>query len=324
MTRPIRIAQIADIHLGAALTGIESDDGAPVVDPVETAYLAFVRLLGAVHRANVDGVVIAGDVFDRSVRSDRALQTFQCALDEFHDAGLPTAIISGNHDVDAQLARRVRVASSAQWLDDEEPHTVIWDQLGIALHGQSVGHHNEHRDLADGYPPPVAGLINIGVLHTSLHGRWSRRDCAPTSLSTLERAGYDAWALGHVHQRKRLATTPFITYSGSVHARRPSETGGHGFVVLEFGAGNSVTPIDTAPVRYETAAIAGPDPTDTEISNLRTQLSIAALAPELVPELVVITVPDHTSETGIEQTRAAAAPYGNVLVRAKSIGVLQP
>lgn len=321
MTRPLRIAQIADIHLGAALTGIESDDGLAVLDPVETAYQAFTRLLAAVHQADVDGIIIAGDVFDRSVRSDRALETFQHALDDFHDAGLPTVIISGNHDVDARLACRVHISSSARWLDETQPHTVTWDHLGIALHGQSVGHRDEHRDLAAEYPEPLAGLINIGVLHTSLHGRWSRRVCAPATLASLHEAGYDAWALGHVHQRKQLAMTPFITYSGSAHASRPTETGGHGFVVLEFGAKRSITPVDTAPVRFEAAAIAGPDPTAAEVSALRALLVSTA---EISPDLLVITTPKHTSVAGIEQIRALAAPYANALVRAKPIGVLQP
>lgn len=320
MTGSVRIAQIADIHLGAAVTGLESADGTPVLDPVETAYEAFRRLLEAVRQADVDGVIIAGDIFDRAVTSDRAVTTFQQALDDFHDANLPTVIISGNHDIDARLAHRVRLAPTARWLDDTEPHTVFWDQLGIAVHGQSVGQRDEHRDLAAGYPEPVTDLINIGVLHTSLQGEWSRRVCAPTALATLTDFGYHAWALGHVHERRQLATTPSVTYSGSVHASRPAETGGHGFIVLQFGPERSVTPIDTAPVRFETAAIAGTDPTRSEVDELRALL-VATARPAL--DLLVITIPEHTSPDGIALVRELTEPFGNVLVRVKAAGRLR-
>ncbi len=58
------------------------------------------------------------------------------------------------------------------------------------------------------YPPATPGYFNIGVLHTSLTGRDGHDVYAPCSVEDLERAGYDYWALGHIHQREVVLGAP--------------------------------------------------------------------------------------------------------------------
>ena len=40
----------------------------------------------------------------------------------------------------------------------------------MALHGPGFVHREMPEDLVPGYPEPIEGLFNIGVLHTSLTG----------------------------------------------------------------------------------------------------------------------------------------------------------
>ena len=48
------------------------------------------------------------------------------------------------------------------------------------------------------------------MLHCSVEGSPTQDRYAPCSLDDLRAAGLDAWALGHVHERRILARHPFI------------------------------------------------------------------------------------------------------------------
>ena len=51
------------------------------------------------------------------------------------------------------------------------------------------------------YGAPVEGAVNIGIMHTSLAGAAGHDLYAPCSVADLHGAGFDYWALGHVHKR---------------------------------------------------------------------------------------------------------------------------
>lgn len=217
----VRVAHLADLHLG---TTKNSAPGS------EASYAVFEAAVQRILDGGFDGVIVAGDVFDRSAHGHHALRTFQAALDDWHDAGLPTAIISGNHDAETDLPARVTLPPSAHWFAAEHPETIVWEHTGTALHGQSIRERDDLRDLAAGYPAAVPAMVNIGILHTSLDGSRSRRVCAPASLATLDAAGYDYWALGHVHAR--LALDDRVAYAGSVYGRA-SDAGAHSHLEVE-------------------------------------------------------------------------------------------
>lgn len=252
---PIRLAHLADLHIGSALRGLEHYPGAPEIDPHEAPYEALRAVVRRIVEdvAGYDAVLVAGDVFDRRHADARALAACQDALGAFHEAGLRTVVVSGNHDAETLLPHKLHLPPSVCWLGADAPESVSWPHLGITVHGQSVAEPDERHDLASGYPPRVPGTVNMGLLHTSLHGEWSRAVCAPTDVSTLERAGYDYWALGHVHHRRNAGSTGFAVYPGNTHARGPGEPGGRGFTELSVGEDGriGIRPVDTAPVRYE-------------------------------------------------------------------------
>jgi len=229
-----RVALVSDVHLGAARHGVGGADAAS-----DAAYGAFARLQSTLLAAEPEVVLLAGDLFDRHDTSERALRTalgFVRALDA---TGIPLVAIGGNHDAESPLpARLVReLPPDARWLSSEAPETV--HVAGLAVHGQSVGSRDEARDLAAGYPDPVPGVVNIGLLHTSLTGRWSRRACAPTELATLVARGYRMWGLGHVHERIRLSDDPLVLYPGSLLAEHPAGRAARGFMLLEVAAERS-------------------------------------------------------------------------------------
>ncbi|MFE3254889.1 exonuclease SbcCD subunit D [Nocardia sp. NPDC059091] len=244
----IRLAHVADIHLGARLRAVPDYPGCPAIDPVEDAYAAFAALLQRILDERYDGVLLAGDLFDRHEATPRALATAEQALADLHDAGIPVALIWGNHDAESTLPQHLRLPPTTWLAPAGNPATHHWPDLGIALHAQSIAARDDLRDLAVGYPTPLAAATNIALLHTSLTGEHSRRACAPTTLATLAAHGYDYWALGHVHQRTHLGPA---SYAGSPHPARKSETGPRGYLELRLSGTFTTHPVDTSPVIRE-------------------------------------------------------------------------
>lgn len=94
----VRILHTSDWHLGRSLHRVSLAD----------AQAAFVdHLVETVRRQAVDVVVVAGDVYDRAVPPLTAVQLFDDALHRLAAAGVPTVMISGNHD----SARRLGVGA---------------------------------------------------------------------------------------------------------------------------------------------------------------------------------------------------------------------
>lgn len=316
---PIRVAHLADLHIGSALRGLADYPGAPAIDRREAPYEA---LSAAVHRiveGGYDAVLIAGDVFDRRHTDARALAACQDALGAFHEAGLHTVVVSGNHDAETPLPHKLNLPPSVRWLGADAPESVTWPDLGITVHGQSVAVPDERRDLAAGFPRAIPGAVNIGLLHTSLHGAWSGRICAPSDPRTLARAGYDYWALGHVHHRLVPGSGAFAVYPGNTHARGPGESGGRGFTELliegpaaDPGPGGDrprigILPVETAPVRYETLHLPHPQTAEADLRD-----RFAAVPERPAGGAVVWTLSAATPPGLLHEARALAGPAAMV------------
>lgn len=257
------LAHVADVHLGARLRGMPHYPGAPDIDPVELAYAAFDAMVASVLNGRYDGVLLAGDLFDRGVPDSRALDAANDAFAAFDDAGLPVAMVLGNHDVESALPRHLRLPPGAWLAPADGARTVRWPDAGVAVHGRSIADPSEPDDLTDAYPAREKDFWNVGLLHTSLAGDRSKRVLAPTTVANLERIGYDYWALGHVHQR--IADSARVAYAGSVHPSRRPELGPRGHLRVELLGQRTpqLTPIDTSPVvREKLIAQSGDDVAD--------------------------------------------------------------
>jgi DNA repair protein SbcD/Mre11 len=196
------VVHTADLHI----------DGP--ADRTRATRRAVVRLVDFVLAARADLLIIAGDVFDRTADSAAAGRFFASEMGRLGDAGITVLAVAGNHDVCCPLA--TSYSRHVRWFPTDAPDTVVRDDIGVAVHGQGLADPIEPSDLVAGFPAPIPGHLNLGVLHTSLDGATSRTICAPTSVDRLASAGYDYWALGHVHERRVLATDPWIAYAGSL------------------------------------------------------------------------------------------------------------
>ncbi|MBO0915756.1 exonuclease SbcCD subunit D [Streptomyces laculatispora] len=94
----MKILHTSDWHLGRSFHRVSLLDA-------QAAYLD--HLVATVHDHEVDVVLVSGDVYDRAVPPLSAVQLFDDALHRLAAAGVPTVMISGNHD----SARRLGVGA---------------------------------------------------------------------------------------------------------------------------------------------------------------------------------------------------------------------
>jgi DNA repair exonuclease SbcCD nuclease subunit len=182
-------------------------------------------------------LLCAGDVIDGWCRDHRVGLVLVHELLRLHDSGCEIALLLGNHDVRTRVMNPLLLPERARVLGRFAPETRVLDRLGIALHGWSFPEPDAPTDVAALYPAPLAGLLNIGMLHTSAEGRNGHADYAPCSRRTLRRHGYDYWALGHVHAREVIATEPWIVFPGNLQGRGPRESGPKGATLVRVCGG---------------------------------------------------------------------------------------
>ena len=91
----MKLIHLSDIHLGKRVNEFSMlEDQAHILK----------KILAVVDEENPDGVLIAGDVYDKSVPSTEAVQLFDDFLVRLAERKLPVFIISGNHDSPERLS----------------------------------------------------------------------------------------------------------------------------------------------------------------------------------------------------------------------------
>lgn len=232
----VKFIHAADIHLDSPLRGLERYEGVPSLARSATRD-ALERLVELALDEQVSFVLLAGDLYDGDWRDYSTGLYFRRQMNRLREAGIRVFWIRGNHDAASQIALRLTLPEHVRELSCAEPETVILDELGVALHGQGYAQRAVTDNLARTFPPPIPGMVNIGLLHTALEGREGHEPYAPCTAEELVNKGYDYWALGHVHAREVVHQEPWIIYPGVLQGRHIRETGPKGctLVTLEHG-----------------------------------------------------------------------------------------
>ena len=261
----MRFLHIADVHLDTSFENRSPQLRSRLRDASRTA---FRRAVDLALREEVDALLIAGDLFDNDRLTLQTEGTLLRQLNRLRDAGVQVVYATGNHDPGGKGLR----AHSLPWPDnvsavtDGTPRRIevrgrAGDLVGIVT---AAGHFSsrETADLSRAFPAPEGALPEIALLHTQVKdalGAESHEPYAPSELSRLEGAGFDYWALGHVHLRQSLSDDPPIRYPGNAQGRNPRETGGKGGLLVEIAKGRSPTVEfrSLSPLRWEVLEVAG-------------------------------------------------------------------
>lgn len=276
----ITFLHAADLHLDSPLRGLERYEGAPVDELRGATRAAFDNLVNHAIDSAVDLVLLAGDIYDGDWRDYQSGLFFNARLARLNDAGIAVVMIRGNHDAASRISKSLRLPPRCHDLRTDEPQSVVFDDLGVVVHGQGYATQAVSADLAATYPAAVPSLFNIGLLHTSMDGREGHAPYAPTSLATLVSRGYDYWALGHVHQREVLHARPWVVFSGNLQGRHARETGAKGCteVVVEDGVVLSVEALALDVVRWAQVEVdaSSVGSIDAMLDRVRAALEVAA------------------------------------------------
>jgi DNA repair exonuclease SbcCD nuclease subunit len=227
-----RFLHAADLHLDSPLRGLDAASGAPAQRIREATRQALDNLVELAIAEQVAFVVVAGDLYDGDWQDYRTGQKLVGALGRLTRAGIRVLAIRGNHDAESVLTRNLRLPDGARLLRADRPETVVLEEFGAAVHGQSFARRAVLDNLARSYPAPVPGLFNIGLLHTAATGYEGHETYAPCSTEQLAGHGYDYWALGHVHERRVLSQDPWVVFPGNIQGRHVNEPGSKGAALV--------------------------------------------------------------------------------------------
>lgn len=259
----MKLIHAADLHLDSPLRGLSTRSRA-ALERVRTATRrAFASLVELCVSERAGLLLIAGDVYDGDWRDYSTGLFFAHQMARLRDAGVKVVMIRGNHDAASQITKSLRLPDNVVELPAKHAQTLTLDALGVAIHGQSFANRAVTENLAQAYPQRVPGLVNIGLLHTSVTGRSGHEPYAPCSLADLRSKDYDYWALGHVHAQEILSRAPesWVAFSGNLQGRHARETGPKGALLVGYSSSGieSVEPcyVDVARYAHVTLDVSG-------------------------------------------------------------------
>jgi DNA repair protein SbcD/Mre11 len=269
----MRIIHTSDWHLGRRF------EREPLVDD----QLAFLQwLAGLVADRQIDLVIVAGDIYDRSQPAEDAVALLDQGLDSLRAAGAEVALISGNHD----SARRLGFGAARQALGgvhvfaDEhappvptvltaagehialvavpflDPHVVSSPGPDDDGPTRPASHQSVLADALDAGRRSLAMLDpmpSIAICHAWVSGAGlsdSERTLAIGGADQVDPAvlaGFDYVALGHLHRPQRIGGSESVAYSGSPLPYSFSEDHPKSVRMLEITGGHLVG-VCTVPV----------------------------------------------------------------------------
>lgn len=212
----MKFAHLSDLHLGKRIYEFSMiKDQEYILD----------KIIEIITEEQVDGVLIAGDVYDKSVPSAEAVLLFDSFLTRVSMEKIPVYIISGNHDSTERLSfgshmfRSSGIYISRIYDGDTKP-VILEDDYGKVniyllpfLKPASVRHALEREDIT-GYQEAVEAAVgklainteerNILVAHQFVTGagRSDSEEVCVGGVDNIDRSvfqDFDYVALGHIH-----------------------------------------------------------------------------------------------------------------------------
>lgn len=233
----MKLLHLGDLHLGRSLGDF---------DLIEDQKYILKQILDIIKEKKVDGVLIAGDVYDRAIPTEGAVNLLDEFIKDLSQEKVATYIISGNHDSDDRLnfgsslfeAGGIFIASR---FDGTMKKFTAADDAGevniylLPFVKASQVKHFYPDETIENYEDAVRVIIensqvdysqrNICVAHQFVAGTEDPKTAGSETIATLnvglvEKIGYnifenfDYTALGHIHSPQRIGAE-HIRYSGS-------------------------------------------------------------------------------------------------------------
>ena len=233
----MKLIHLGDLHLGRSLGEF---------DLIEDQKYILGQILDLIDKEKVDAVLIAGDVFDKSIPSEAAVNLLDSFLKDLVSRNVKVFMISGNHDSDDRLNygkwtfEKQGVYISAIYDGELDCH-VLKDgdtEINIYMLPFVKASHVRHvypDETIDTYEDAVRLVIdkagideskcNIVIAHQFVAGKEDpllsgSESIGTQNVGTVEKVGYDCFskfdyvALGHIHSAQKVGRD-LCRYSGT-------------------------------------------------------------------------------------------------------------
>ncbi|MBR1865744.1 MAG: exonuclease SbcCD subunit D [Lachnospiraceae bacterium] len=101
----MRLIHLADLHIGKRVNEFPM---------IEDQRYVLEQVLEVLEKRQVDGVILAGDIYDRQIPPAEAVQLLDWFLTELADRQVPVYMVSGNHDSGERLAFGAKLLERSQ------------------------------------------------------------------------------------------------------------------------------------------------------------------------------------------------------------------
>ena len=227
----MKFVHLSDLHIGKRVNEYSM---------LEDQEYILAQILDVIDKAAVDAVIIAGDVYDKSVPSAEAVELFDDFLVKLATRKLPTFVISGNHDSPERIAFGGRLMTGSKiymspvYNGKTEPVT-LEDEFGEIniymlpfVKPANVRRFYPDSEIAS-YTDAIKVAVenmdidtkkrNILVTHQFVTGadRTESEDISVGGTDNVDVtafADFDYVALGHIH-RAQKCTFETVRYSGT-------------------------------------------------------------------------------------------------------------
>lgn len=233
----MKLIHLGDLHLGRSLGEF---------DLIEDQKYILGQIIDLIDKEKVDAVLIAGDVFDKSIPSEAAVNLLDSFLKDLVSRDVKVFMISGNHDSDDRLNygkwtfEKQGVYISAIYDGELDCHVLKDGDTEINIYmlpfvKASQVRHVYPDETIDTYEDAVRLVIdkagideskcNIVIAHQFVAGKEDpllsgSESIGTQNVGTVEKVGYDCFskfdyvALGHIHSAQKVGRD-LCRYSGT-------------------------------------------------------------------------------------------------------------
>jgi len=229
----MKLFHLSDLHIGKRVNEFSM---------IEDQKYIIKRILDLAEEEKPDGIILAGDIYDKQIPSAEAVQVFDEFITRLAGRAIPVFIISGNHDSAERLAFGGRLLNSrgiylspvydgsVTKIPLKDQYGTVWIHLLPFIRPSTVRHVFENEaDLVTDVQTAAETVIrhmeidlkdrNILVAHQFVTGasRCESEDVQVGGLDNIDAAvftPFDYTALGHIHSPQNVGTDR-VRYCGT-------------------------------------------------------------------------------------------------------------
>ncbi len=229
----MKLFHLSDLHIGKRVNEFSM---------IEDQKYILKRILDLAEEEKPDGIILAGDIYDKQIPSAEAVQVFDEFITRLAGRAIPVFTISGNHDSAERLAFGGRLLNSrgiylspvyegsVTKIPLKDQYGTVWIHLLPFIRPSTVRHVFENEaDLVTDVQTAAETVIrhmeidlkdrNILVAHQFVTGasRCESEDVQVGGLDNIDAAvftPFDYTALGHIHSPQNVGTDR-VRYCGT-------------------------------------------------------------------------------------------------------------